>query len=49
MHTRVGFYEYIVKGFPFQLLGTPLAIFRDSPEVGEHTELVLEECNDDTV
>ena len=31
----------LVKGFPFQLLKTPLSIYRDSPLVGEHTEQIL--------
>ena len=31
----------LVKGFPFQLLNTPLSIYRDSPMVGEHTEQIL--------
>ncbi len=31
----------LVKGFPFQLLETPMAIWGDSPEVGEHTEEIL--------
>ena len=31
----------LVKGFPFQLLNTPLSIHLDSPQVGEHTEQIL--------
>ena len=42
----------LVKGFPFQLLRTPLSIYGDSPLVGEHTEQILnrmEERDGDTV
>jgi crotonobetainyl-CoA:carnitine CoA-transferase CaiB-like acyl-CoA transferase len=28
-------------GFPFEMLGTPLVMTRDAPEVGQHTEEIL--------
>lgn len=31
----------LVKGFPFQLLKTPMTIWGNSPAVGEHTEEIL--------
>ncbi len=32
----------MVKGFPFQFEGAPLAIYEESPRMGEHTEMILE-------
>ena len=35
----------LVKGFPFQLVRTPMTIHSNSPKVGEHTEKILGHLN----
>ena len=36
----------LVKGFPFQLINQPMKIWADSPQVGEHTDTILNASKD---